>query len=668
MRVLPTLVIALLVLAPVPARAAEGDPDEAEAAFQDAFGDLYKKAVATKDIRDDIALAEQILDAANAAAKQPRFFALLCRKAFELTRKSAEGHATAIRAMELLASKDPSQAVACLTDIVAMRQAALAGARADARKEVAEALVASLLDLADAKAAAGDLAGALTICRQAKALATGNAIGDKNALDARLKDLGERQATAAETTRLQGLLEKDPANADARMKLVHLYLVQLDNPAEAAKYVNDSVDEATRKYVPAAAKPATEAPELACLELAKWYAGLAAGTTGVPKAAMLRRTVSYYESYLQRHAGDDTAKAAAQIAMKRAQDDLAKLDAAGIRTTTATPGFSSAGGGIRPLNLKLPQKVGLVKTYEGHNSQVIALAVSPDGKRLASASSDGTIRLWETETAKVLWTIPRQVSFLRFSENGKFLTGLGLRAYRFDLEAQKEGAETRGVVIPYMHIPTILPSGQIVAYLRADSDKLTLSVFDIEGKKSVRDILTKLTQANTVITGVDVAPDGKTALAFSMVDGKPCIPLFDLSTGAEIRTLGQETIGRLSRAQFSRDGKFVMGCGQLNSKPSIILWDTKTGKATGQIEGYAEARLLPDGKRVAGITDDKIDILDLATRKVIQTVKRTDDARRGGHGDHADRLAFTADGRYLFCSIIETGAKTFPIWAVGIQP
>jgi len=41
-------------------------------------------------------------------------------------------------------------------------------------------------------------------------------------------------------------------------------------------------------------------------------------------------------------------------------------------------------------------------SYQGHEGPIKALSWSPDGTKIASASSDGTVRIWDVETTKVL--------------------------------------------------------------------------------------------------------------------------------------------------------------------------------------------------------------------------------------------------------------------------
>jgi WD40 repeat protein len=67
-----------------------------------------------------------------------------------------------------------------------------------------------------------------------------------------------------------------------------------------------------------------------------------------------------------------------------------------------------------------------VTTLKGHGSLVTSIAFSPDGKRLASSSRDGTVRLWDLATGQELLTLKvttNQNGVLRvaFSPDGKRL-------------------------------------------------------------------------------------------------------------------------------------------------------------------------------------------------------------------------------------------------------
>ena len=50
-------------------------------------------------------------------------------------------------------------------------------------------------------------------------------------------------------------------------------------------------------------------------------------------------------------------------------------------------------------------------TFKGHTNIVWSVAISPDGKRLATGSFDSTVKIWETATGKELMTLNWPVSW-----------------------------------------------------------------------------------------------------------------------------------------------------------------------------------------------------------------------------------------------------------------
>src|SRR4051812_16815588 len=80
--------------------------------------------------------------------------------------------------------------------------------------------------------------------------------------------------------------------------------------------------------------------------------------------------------------------------------------------------------GLLPVSSLSAQEPKLRETLKGHTQAVKSVTFSPDGKILASASYDGTLRLWEVATGKeraALGEYTGCVGCVAFSPDGKTL-------------------------------------------------------------------------------------------------------------------------------------------------------------------------------------------------------------------------------------------------------
>ncbi len=72
-----------------------------------------------------------------------------------------------------------------------------------------------------------------------------------------------------------------------------------------------------------------------------------------------------------------------------------------------------------------------ILTYRGHSSKVNAVAWSPDGKRIASASDDRTVQIWDATTGGTIFTYrghSKEVSSVAWSPNGTRIASAGYDA------------------------------------------------------------------------------------------------------------------------------------------------------------------------------------------------------------------------------------------------
>jgi len=91
-------------------------------------------------------------------------------------------------------------------------------------------------------------------------------------------------------------------------------------------------------------------------------------------------------------------------------------------------------------------------TLEGHKSNVWTVAITPDGQRILSGSRDKTIRIWDVETGRHLttWRNPASVLTLAISRDGRRAVAGGAELWRSrtSLRARLTWTASIGSILP----------------------------------------------------------------------------------------------------------------------------------------------------------------------------------------------------------------------------
>ncbi len=208
---------------------------------------------------------------------------------------------------------------------------------------------------------------------------------------------------------------------------------------------------------------------------------------------------------------------------------------------------------------------------------VYSVAISPDNRIIAGASSEQSIELWDLPTKQKLQTLKGhtgRVYDIDFSPDGNRLVSAGddRKVILWDRSTGKilnflEGHQER------VYTAIFSPDGKMIATSSADR---TIRIWDANDGKLIR-----ILNEKSWVYDVSFNQDGK-SLVSANKDGS--IRLWDLTTGKSLRTL--LTNGEPVRSiVYSNDNKLIAS----GSEDQIIrLWDGVTGKPQGTLRGHTD--------------------------------------------------------------------------------
>src|SRR5262245_36518890 len=260
-----------------------------------------------------------------------------------------------------------------------------------------------------------------------------------------------------------------------------------------------------------------------------------------------------------------------------------------------------------------------------HNGTVYSVTFSPDGKRMATGSDDGAVRLWDAATGQELLNVNGHTGFISsvaFSPDGKRLA-IGSSDHTVRLWDAATGQEllTLKERLGYALSVAFSPDGKRLA---TGGVNRTAKLWDAAtGQK----LLTFEHYAETVA----FSPDGKRLVTGG---GEYTVKLWDAATGQELLALREET-DKFRSVAFSPDGK-RLATGSMDH--TVRLWDAATGQELLTIKGHSNSvfsvTFSPDGKRLAtGGSDRTVRLWDAATGQELLTLK--------GHWNSVWSVAFS---------------------------
>lgn len=308
---LAAVLLGLVCIAPCEARGDDAD---------DIAGEIVRKS----DSRAEA--AAKILTTARSMKATPAIQIRLCEIAYEQGMKTPAGYVAAIAALELLETISPTRARSWRDRRLDAYRLLYYRSKGEARVENGRKYLSLLRARARASGKGDNWDAAARFYSQAYQVARSLKMPVKSMLFDRMRQANSFKMLHNRVGVLVKALAANPADVSARRQLVMTYLVDLDRPAEAAKYVNDTIDAELRTNVTMAGKDASVLADADLLALGAWYQSLSGkATMKYAKIQMLLRAHDNLGMYLEVYPKADARRLRTKALLRQVDAELERL-------------------------------------------------------------------------------------------------------------------------------------------------------------------------------------------------------------------------------------------------------------------------------------------------------------------------------------------------------
>ncbi len=312
---------------------------DAKSDFDELFGQEVRRVSASRSSAQAIALAKQMIAVADTLEGNEELKVLLWTKAAAYSERTAAGRETSVKALEKLIDATGDASGAWSKRLLTLHGRRYLTTRGKDKAAAGREYIEQIIAIADRQLKSGQATAALSTYRKAGAVATSLRSPRKAEILRKMKSASAAAKTRKMIDNAQAALKKNPDDMKLRESVVRMCLLELDDPSQAAKLLNEDSDQQLRTYIPLAAGKTEEIDESVCFEIGRWYWSMfPEAQTPAAKTTILTRTKTYLDHFAKLHTAKDISSLHARTILAKVDKELAKLSPIAAKTVSPVPG------------------------------------------------------------------------------------------------------------------------------------------------------------------------------------------------------------------------------------------------------------------------------------------------------------------------------------------